>query len=340
MKKNADNAIKRIVQKLLLSNKAFIVAIILFVVMSMLSPNFLSRANLLNLLKQICTNTIAALGFTFLIGSGHIDLSVGSVVGFLGVIMGMLIVRAGMPIWFAILVGIICGAAIGSLSAIIISIFSLPPFVVTLAMQSLFRGLIYIITKLSPITGFPKEFIFLGQGNVLGFPMPVIIMIAMIIIMYIVSKRTMFGRYVIAMGGNTEATRASGISITKTRIAIYAVMGVCSAIASVILTARVASATIGAGEGMELDAISSVVIGGTSMTGGSVNIIGTVFGALIIGLCANGMNLLGIQTNYQIISKGILILMALVLDVVTTRFYEKVRRKQALAVLEKDMGKN
>ena len=230
--------------------------------------------------------------------------------------------------------------ATGALNALIISAFNLPSFVVTLATQSLFRGLIYIITELTPISGFSGEFLFLGQGNVFGMiPTPVLIMICMIVIMYIVSKRTMFGRYVIAMGGNESATRASGISIFKIRMKIYIVMGFCASIASIVLTARVASATVNAGNNMELDAIAAVVIGGTSMTGGSVNIVGTVFGALIIGLCANGMNLLGIQTNYQIISKGILILLALILDVVTARSYDRIRKKQALMMLEKNMEK-
>lgn len=329
---------KRISQKLLLSNKAFLMVIILFVVMTFLSDVFLTKANLLNLLRQICANTIVALAFTFIIGSGHIDLSIGSIIGFVGVIVAMLIVQANVPIWIAIILGLAVGAATGVINALVISAFDLPPFVVTLAMQSLFRGLIYIITKLAPIVNLPQEFLFIGQGVVLGLPVPVIIMIIMIVIMYIVANRTMFGRYVIAMGGNKEATRASGISIVKTRVMIYVVMGLCSAISGIILTARVGSATIGAGDGMELDAISSVVIGGTSMTGGNVNIIGTVFGALIIGLCSNGMNLLGIQTNYQIISKGILILLALILDSITSRSYEKIRKKQALSALEKKLG--
>lgn len=335
---NKDNSVlKRFFQKLLLSNKAFLMVIILFILMMILSPVFLTKANLLNLLRQICTNTIVALAFTFIIGSGHIDLSVGSIVGFVGVVVAIMM-RDGCPIWISIVAGLALGAAIGAVNALVISAFDLPAFVVTLAMQSLFRGLIYIVTKLVPIVNLPKQFLFIGQGRVFGFPVPVIIMIVMIVIMYIVANRTMFGRYVIAMGGNKEATRASGISIFKTRIMIYVVMGLCSAISGIVLTARVGSATVGAGEGMELDAISAVVIGGTSMAGGNVNVIGTVFGALIIGLCSNGMNLLGIQTNYQIISKGLLILLALILDSVTAKSYEKIRKKQALAALEKKLN--
>jgi len=249
--------------------------------------------------------------------------------------MAMLMRYANVPVPIAILCGLVVGIGCGALNALVISAFKLPPFVVTLATQSLFRGLIYITTKMTPVTRLPEAFIFIGQGYIFGIPVPVYLMVIMIIIMYIVANRTMFGRYVIAVGGNPEASKASGISIFKTRLGIFINMGICATVAAVILTARTASAQVNAGVNSELDAIAAVVIGGTSMVGGNTNIIGTVFGAIVIGLTSNGLNLLGVETNYQIIAKGLLILFALILDSMTAKFYANLRKKQALSSMEK-----
>jgi ribose/xylose/arabinose/galactoside ABC-type transport system permease subunit len=184
---------------------------------------------------------------------------------------------------------------------------------------------------MTPITRLPDSFVFLGQGYILRIPVPVYMMISMIIIIYILANKTIFGRYVIAIGGNPAAARASGISIVKTRFQVFMLVGVCVTLAGVILTGRTASAQVNAGVNMELDIIASVVIGGTAMAGGNTNILGTVFGAIVIGLTNNGLNLLGVQTNYQVIAKGLLILFALILDSVTTDFYTKLQKKQVLA---------
>ncbi len=330
------SSIGQIINTLLVSNKSFIMVILMIVAISLLSPVFLTSANILNVLRQISINAIVALGFTFVIGSGEIDLSVGAVIGFIGVIMAILMRYAHFPVVFAILGGFIVGVLSGMLNASIISLFTLPAFVVTLATQSLFRGLIFIVTDMTPITQLPEGFTNIGAGYIGPIPIPVYILALMIILMFIISKRTMFGRYVIAVGGNKEAARASGISVLKTRFGIYLNMGICTTVAAIILTGRTASAQVNAGTSMELDAIASVVIGGTSLYGGNTNIIGTVFGAIIIGLTSNGLNLLGVDTNYQIIAKGALILLALILDSVSTKFYANIRKKQALASLDTD----
>ncbi|WP_066687967.1 ABC transporter permease [Christensenella intestinihominis] len=333
-KLQANKKGKNFINTLLMGNKAFLMVIIMVVVMSLLSEAFLTPTNLLNVLRQICVNVVVALGFTFVIASGQIDLSVGSMVGFIGVIMALLMREANAPVFVAILCGFAVGIGCGALNAAVISVFSLPPFVVTLATQSLFRGLIYILTEMTPITRLPDEFVFLGQGYFLGIPVPVYMMAVMIFIMYIVANRTMFGRYVIAVGGNADAARASGISILKTRFGIFMNMGICATVAAIVLTARTASAQVNAGVNMELDVIAAVVIGGTSMLGGNTNMIGTVFGAVVIGLTSNGLNLLGVETNYQIIAKGLLILLALILDSMSAKFYANLRKKQALASME------
>jgi ribose/xylose/arabinose/galactoside ABC-type transport system permease subunit len=181
-----------------------------------------------------------------------------------------------------------------------------------------------------PVTNLPASFIKLGQGYLGPIPIPVIIMLSIVIIAYIISNYSMFGRYVIAMGGNKEAARVCGINIKLVRLGVYITSGVCAAMSSVVMTARSASAQIGAGLNMEMDVIAAVVIGGTEMIGGNMNIVGTFFGCVIVGMVTNGMNLLGVNSNFQIIAKGLLILLALILDRGTTQFYANLSKKQAL----------
>ncbi len=332
---NADSRASQFVNMLLVSNKSFIMVIILAVAASLLSPVFLTSNNLLNVLRQISINAIIALGFTFVIGFAEIDLSVGAVIAFIGVVMAAAMRYWGVSVPLAILMGLAAGVLCGFLNFAVISIFALPAFVVTLATQSLFRGLVFIITGMVPITRLPESFTHIGSGYLGPIPIPVYLLVVMIVIMYIIAKRTIFGRFVIAVGGNREAARASGISIIRTRFYVYLNMGICATVAAIILTGRTASAQVNAGTMMELDAIASVVIGGTSLYGGNTNIIGTIFGAMIIGLISNGLNLLAVNTNYQIIAKGTLILLALILDSLSSKFYANIRKRQTLAELEK-----
>jgi len=338
MKENSKGSsfFSRLGTFLMMSNKAFLMVILLFVAIALSSEVFLSQTNQMNVLRQICVNVIVALGFTFVIGSGHVDLSVGSAVGFIGVVMAALMKFAGWPIGLAILAGFATGAIIGFINASLITLFDLPPFVVTIATQSVFRGFVYIVTKMSPITMLPERFIFIGQGYIFSIPFPVYIMAFMVVFMYFLSTRSIYGRHVIAVGGNKDAALASGISVVRTRMYVYITSGLCAALAACILTARTASAQLAAGNGMELDAIASVVMGGTAMTGGSMNIIGTLFGAAVIGFTSNGLNLHGVDSNYQIIAKGLLILLALVLDSVSTKFYYNLRKRRALQSLEEN----
>lgn len=332
MKKNSMTASKKSFfgSTILLGNKAIIILIILGLALSLSTPVFLTSTNLLNLLRQICSSAIVAMGFTFILGLGEIDLSVGSMVGLIGIIMAKLMTEFNVPVVLAIIIGMLCGVIFGTINASLISAIDLPPFIVTLATQSLFRGGLYITTNMVPVTSLPASFLKLGQGYLGPIPIPVIIMLVIAAIAYIISNYSMFGRYVIAMGGNKEATRVCGINTKRVRLGVYITSGICAALASVVMTARSASAQIGAGINMEMDVIAAVVIGGTAMAGGSMNIIGTFFGCVIVGMVTNGMNLLGINSNFQIVAKGMLILLALVLDRATTRFYANYSRKQAL----------
>jgi len=319
-----------LINSLLLGSKAFIIVFILGVALAIVSPIFLTSTNLFNVLRQVCTSTIVAFGFTFILALGEIDLSVGSIVGFVGMVMGKLMVDYGFSVPISIIIGLLVGAVFGGLNATLITVFDLPAFIATLATSSLFRGGLYIVTNMVPVTKIPDSFLVIGQGYVGIVPIPVLILLLVGVITYIMGNFTVFGRYVIAVGGNKEAARVSGINIKMVRMGVFITSGVCAALGSVILTARAASAQIGAGLNMEMDVIAAVVIGGTSLTGGNMNIVGTFFGCLVVGMVANGLNLLGVNSNFQIIAKGLLILFALILDRTTTRFYANLSRRMTL----------
>ena len=232
--------------------------------------------------------------------------------------MGKLL-ALGTPIPVVILAGILFGALLGALNCMVINAFSLPPFIATLATMSIYKGATYIWTKMVPISNLPKEFVVIGQGYTMGIPNQVYIMLIMCLIMGFILYKTRFGRYSLAMGGNREAARLAGINVTRLSTAIYAIMGVYVAVAAIMITARSASAQVTAGQNTEMDAIAAVVVGGTPMSGGSANIIGTVFGCLIVGVINNGLNLMGVDANWQLVAKGVMILFAMILDVISSR---------------------
>lgn len=324
---------KSILTSILLGNKAMMIVLILGFCLSLLSPTFFTSRNLLSVLRQVCVSTILALGFTLVLGAGHIDLSVGSQVGLIGVVMVMAM-NAGLPIPLAIIVGMLTGVVVGAINASIIYKFKLPAFIVTLAMQQILRGTIYLVTGMVPLLNVPEGFAFLGQGYIFNIPVPVFIMLFMVGIVWVVIHRFRFGRYLLAMGGNAEAARVSGINTKKVLTQVFIAMGLCASVASVVLTARSASAQVSAGINMEMDAIAAVVVGGTSMAGGSVNVIGAFFGSLIVGMVNNGMNLLGMDSAWQTVSKGALILIAVLIDSVSTSMLKNARTNNAIRNLQ------
>jgi ribose/xylose/arabinose/galactoside ABC-type transport system permease subunit len=326
----AAEKLKKFFSDILMGNKAAVIMVITVIIMSFASPVFFTTNNIVNVIRQVCVSATLGAGFTLILGSGHMDLSIGCMVGLVGVVMGKLL-HAGLPVPVAIAGGIAAGAFCGALNAAIITLFGLPPFIVTLATQSVYKGSVYLITGMVPISRLPQNFIAIGQGYWGPLPVPIYIMAIMIVIMFVVLNRTMFGRYAIAMGGNAEATRVSGINTKNVRLGVYVVMGIYVALASVILTARSASAQIAAGQGMEMDAIAAVVIGGTSLGGGNANVLGTLVGCIIVGVVNNSLNLLGIDSNWQVIAKGLLILIAIILDVMSTRFYARLSTKNQLS---------
>ena len=319
-------------RSLLRGNKAFLIVVGLCIILSIASPVFLRTSNLLNIVPQVCVSTLLSNGFTVVLSSGHMDLSVGTLLGLCGMVLAKMIKEAGIPLPIAIILTLLLGTACGALNAATITIFRVVPFVATLATQSIFKGANYLISNLVPVAGLPDELVFIGQGYLLGIPVPIYIMLLVIILVWIMMNRTKFGRYVLAMGGNAEAARVSGINVDKMRYGVYMVGGFCTGIAAVVMTARTASAQVSAGQNMEMDAIAAVVIGGTAMSGGNANVWGTMFGCLIVGIVNNGLNLLGVDSNWQVIAKGVLILFAVIIDTLSARAQaERLNKQAALA---------
>ncbi|ANB61825.1 ABC transporter permease subunit [Anoxybacteroides amylolyticum] len=289
--------------------------LLLCFVLTFLSDNFFTLDNWLNILRQVSINALIAFGMTFVILTGGIDLSVGSVLALSSAFAAGLMAD-GTNGLFAMVIGILAGLAMGALNGVIITKGRVAPFIATLATMTVFRGATLVYTEGRPITGFSDEFAFqmIGRGYFLGIPVPVVLMIVAYVVLYVVLKKTTFGRHTYAIGGNEEATWLAGIRVDRLKIWIYSLTGGLSALAGLILTSRLNSAQPTAGTAYELDAIAAVVLGGTSLSGGRGWIFGTLVGALIIGILNNGLNLLNVSSFYQQVIKGIVILLAVILD--------------------------
>jgi len=283
-----------------------------------LTPYFLTVSNLLNVAEQTSINAIVAVGMTFVILSGGIDLSVGSIVALSGVVLGMSL-HAGHPPAVSLLLALSIGSGVGLINGVLIDRGSLPPFIVTLGMMSIARGAALVVTEGRPISGFEAGFRSLATARIGFIPAPVVIMAGVYAIAHLVLTRTVFGRYVYAIGGNEEASLLSGIRIHLHKPSIYAVSGLTSAIAAIVLTARLNSAQPIAGMMYELDAIAATVIGGTSLMGGRGTLAGTLIGALIMGVLRNGLNLLGVSSFLQQIVIGGVIVGAVLVDTMLKR---------------------
>ncbi|MCY7453379.1 ribose ABC transporter permease RbsC [Bacillus altitudinis] len=293
----------------------FLGLIILVAIVSILNPAFLEPLNILNLLRQISINALIAFGMTFVILTGGIDLSVGAILALSSALTAGFIVSGLDPI-LAIIVGCIIGAILGMINGLLITKGKMAPFIATLATMTIFRGLTLVYTDGNPITGLGSNYAFqlFGRGYFLGIPVPAITMLLTFIVLWVLLHKTPFGRRTYAIGGNEKAALISGIKVTRVKIMIYSLAGFMSALAGAILTSRLNSAQPTAGTSYELDAIAAVVLGGTSLSGGRGRIVGTLIGVLIIGVLNNGMNLLGVSSFYQSVVKGIVILIAVLLD--------------------------
>ena len=294
--------------------------VILCVVMTILSPYFLTFNNLFNVGTQIAVIAILALGQTFVIVSGGIDLSVGSVLGLAGIVFGWATAVANLPLPLALALGVGAGASAGLINGLLITLGNLPPFIATLAMLSAARGLALVISGGVPLNPIPGPILSLGSGDLFGFvPLPVILMLVMWAITVGILRSTYAGRAMYAIGGNEEASRLSGINVSRQKLLIYTLSGLFAGIAGILLTARLASAQPQAGFTFELDAIAAVVIGGASLSGGVGSASGTLIGALILGVLRNGLNLLNVSAFWQQVVIGAVIALAVMTDTLRRR---------------------
>lgn len=293
--------------------RSVFILLIICIFAAILSPSFLSITNLFNVFKQITVAAIVGCGMTFVILTGGIDLSVGSILGLAGVLAaGILASTGNAPL--AILVAIVVGLGCGFANGFFVSFFGIPPFISTLGMMTLLRGCILVYTKGSPIPIQSDFYKFFGKGSIAGVPVPVIILIIIYVIAHYVLSQTSYGRSVYAFGGNREATRLSGISIKLTEWIVYVINGLMCGIAGVVLTARLGSAQSTSGTGIEMDAIAAVILGGTSLSGGVGYIFPTVIGAMIMGIIDNILTLMNVNPHATNIVKGAVILIAVIVD--------------------------
>ncbi|MBD1555631.1 ABC transporter permease [Vibrio sp. S9_S30] len=284
-------------------------------ILSIASPYFLTANNLINVLRQTSINGILALGMTFVILTRGIDLSVGSMVAFTAMVAASFATGSGNTAILApVIFGMGAGLALGVANGFVIARFAVPPFVMTLGMLSMARGLTLIYSDGMPISNLNPSYKFIGQGLVMGVPMPVILFLVVFALSWFVLRYTTYGRYVYAVGGNPKAARTSGINVKWITFSVYGIAGLLSGLAGLILSARTSAALPQAGVAYELDAIAAVVIGGTSLAGGVGSVVGTLFGALIIGVLNNGLDLLGVSSFYQQVVKGAIIVLAVMMD--------------------------
>lgn len=286
----------------------------LCVVISFRSDRFLTQDNIMNVLRQISSNMYLACAMTMILIAGGIDLSVGSIVAVTGVTAGTLL-NMGVPIPLTILICLVLGGLYGTITGVIITNTTLPPFIVTYSMMQILRGATYVYTGGTTVRVDNRAFINLGTGYAFGFlPLPVVYLLIVFVIVFIVLNKTSLGRHIYAVGGNEKAAKFSGINVKKTRMFVYIFSGVMGALAGMVLCARSYSGNPLAGDGAEMDAIAACVLGGASMAGGYGFVGGTLIGALIIGLLNNSLNLMRIDSYWQIILKGIVILVAVYVD--------------------------
>ncbi|MCL2127247.1 MAG: ABC transporter permease [Treponema sp.] len=299
-------------------NGIFLILLLLFLLSSVFVRGFFSPVNLANVLRQITVVTIIALGATFVITLGHINVSYGSVIALIGCLTCKVMVVSG-SLAVALAVGLALGIIIGAVNGAFITWFNIPAFIMTLAVTTIARGAVLLFTSARPITGMKSEFAFLGQGNIGLMPVPVLILIVLFVISWVLLNKTAFGRHLYATGGNVFAATASGVKTKSIVRRAFILDGVMTAIAGIVMMSRMNSGQPASGVGYEFDAITAVVVGGTSLAGGSGSVVGTIIGAVIVGIINNCLNLLNVNAYVQQITKGLIILFAVIVDMLSKR---------------------
>ena len=288
--------------------------VILCLDLTVLTDKFATVTNFFNVVRQITINLYLACGMTFVILLGGIDLSVGSVIAVTGCVSAGMITWVGLPVPVGILIGILCGTLVGALNGIIVSRTTIPAFIVTLATMNIGRGIARIYTHAQTIAVLDDPYTFWGMGSILGLPIQLYLIIAVVVLTSFILNRTGLGRHIYATGGNKIASEYSGINVKRVTFFVFVLSGFLASLAGVLTVGRTFTATMIMGDGAEMDAIAAVVLGGTSMSGGKGSISGTVIGVIVIGILKNGMNLLGIDSSWQYVVQGIVILIAVYID--------------------------
>lgn len=296
--------------------------VVLVAVMALIAPYFWTTNNLLEVVRQVSAIAILAAGGTFVILTSGIDLSAGSALGVTAMV-AIVMANSDAPWIVAVVVALLAGAIIGAINGVFIARFALPAFIVTLAALTYLRGFVYVGTGGTTLVPDNVGYSWIGQGNLLGIPIAAIVMLVVYVIGWFLLERTVFGRQIYAIGGNAQAARLSGIPVRRVVFLVYVVAGLCAGIAGIIVSARLESAVPDLGTGYELNAIAAIVLGGTSLMGGRGSLLGTLVGALFIAVLSNGMTLLNVQSFYQQIIMGAVILLAV--------FVDRVRRRDTTA---------
>ncbi len=339
--KKRQTLTKTDVQQFLLRGRAFIALILVLAVFSALSPQFLSIGNLVIMSKHVAINAILAIGMTFVILTGGIDLSVGSIAGMTAMVAGglinegIIIPQLGISVyphtWMVIVISLLVGTLMGTISGWIITRFNVAPFIATLGMLYVARGMAGLRNEgytFPNIIGRPEYgntgFELLGAGSLLGINYSIWIMAGFTLIAYFVATRLPFGRHVYSIGGNEDTAKLSGVRVKRTKVIVYSISGFCSAMVGLIIASQLVAAHPATGDSYELSAIAAVVLGGTSLAGGSGGIGGTLIGAFIIGVLVDGLNILGVSSFWQKVIKGAVIVLAVIIDQVQARMQERI----------------
>lgn len=292
----------------------YIAAVVIFLIFGLLNPNFLTSGNLRDIAVSASVNAIIGLGITFVIITGGIDLAVGSIASFVGIVTASLMVNAGTSPFLALLAGIALGLACGAVNGLLITKLKLPPFIATLGTMSIYQGFAYVVTNGRPVYNVPKDFVFMLNSYVGGIPVAVILVAVLAILCWLLLRRTVFGQNVIATGGSEETAWLSGVRVDRVKIAVYALSGVLAGVGGLVIVARINAAQTDAGSPYLLTAIASAVIGGANLMGGEGRIAGTLVGALILGALTNGLVLLNVPSFYEQIVTGLVVVIAVALD--------------------------
>lgn len=292
-----------------------IVFVLMFIVLSLSTKTFFTPKNLINVVRQVSVNGIIAVGMMFVLLTGGIDLSVGSVVALSGVVAANFAQSGAYPVIVPVLMGALTGVLVGIVNGFLIVKMKIVPFIATMGMLSIAKGAALVYSNGRPISNLADNFRFIGGGTLLGFiPVLSLFMISCFLVGFVVLGKTRFGRYVYAIGGNEKAARVSGLNVDICKYAVYLISAVFASLAGVVLAARINAGSPASGDGYELDAIAAVVIGGTSLNGGIGTIVGTLLGVLIVGILNNGLDLLNVSSYFQLITKGVIIILAVMLD--------------------------